>query len=93
MIDALKRLMARIRPAPAPAIIETPAPAQVVEPEDDPAFAYTPELAETLIDGLCDQLEATQAKVRSLTSELVKANVAITQLAKLPKNRYYGKGK
>lgn len=85
MIDALKRLAARIRPALAPV--------QRDEVEDDPAVAYTPELAETLIDGLCDQLEATQAKLRSLTSELVKANATITRLAKMPKNRYYGKGK
>ena len=89
MIDALKRLAARIRPAPAPAIIETPAP----EAEDDPAVAYTPELAEEIINALIDQLDAKKEQIRSLTSELVKANASITYLRKMPMNRYHGKGK
>lgn len=89
MIDALKRLAARIRPAPA--IIETPAPVPAVE--DDPAVAYTPELAEEIINALIDQLDAKKEQIRSLTSELVKANASITYLRKMPMNRYHGKGK
>jgi hypothetical protein len=85
MIDALKRLAARVRPAPAPA--------PVVEVEDDPAVAYTQALAEEIINALVDQLDAKKEQIRSLTSELVKANASITYLRKMPKNRYQGKGR
>lgn len=93
MKASLKALAARFRPAkntPAPAVSQTPAPAVTAMEAKDDTTAYDGAVAETLINGLCDQLESMQAKVRSLTTELVKANATITHLSRQPKNKYWG---
>lgn len=87
----LKALAAKLR-------LTGTAPAVAAEAED--VDAYSPEMAEQLINSMCDQLEATNARVRALasdnhalTAQLKAANIAISHLNKLPKNKFWNQRK
>jgi hypothetical protein len=93
MIEALKRAFGK-KAAPAAKSAAPAAPAPAIEVED--TEAYSSAAAEEIINRLCDQLAASQAQVRALaqtnqtlTGHLKAANIAIGQLNKMPKNKYW----
>lgn len=93
MIEALKRAFGK-KAAPAAHYAAPAAPAPAVEVED--TEAYSSAAAEEIINRLCDQLAESQAQVRALTEtnhtltgNLRAAKIAISQLNKLPKNKYW----